>query len=246
MIFRVIFLLCTSISISISESVSDNPTPFPPKNATVIEISKDKVFRLQKLVSPPPEKVGPEYFIHKDLTNMILTVKTKAGLNLYEVAIPPIQKIAPELYYSDSTNAFGGARVTQSGRSILHYYATTEFIYSSADHKFILMPDYVKDADSVFQVSSWSEFSKDLFYAHLSTAHTEGDGIVIYDANTNKVYRLSVAANFIFDSEYVSLFNYDSVHSIVEVKKLKKQERGRDAEIEIKENLGYYRIEPVP
>ena len=66
-ILRFICLLWGSVSLGLSESAPDDPFPFPPRKATVVDISKDKVFQLQKSLPPLPEKVGPDYILNEDL-----------------------------------------------------------------------------------------------------------------------------------------------------------------------------------
>ena len=245
-VLRFICLLWGSVSLSLCESAPDDPFPFPPRKATVVDISKDKVFRLQKLLTPRPEKSGPDYALNEDIANKVLTVKTTGGVPAYEVAIPSILNIAPELQRPNITEAFREAHVTQTGKLILRYYEMTAFLYSNIDKNFVLMPQHIRDGEQVYSASSWVEFSKDLFYAHLSAFRSEGDGIAIYDANTKKVYQLQLPSELVFDSEYAALFDYDSVHSIVEIKTLKKHEYGRDEEMEITGNHGYYTIELAP
>lgn len=242
-ILRIIFLLLGCVSLGLSESAPDDPFPFPPRKATVVDLSKDKVFRLQKLLTPRPEKTGPDYTFSEDHAKRVLTVKTTGGVVAYEVAIPSILNIAPELQRPGIPEAFRAARVTQTGKLILRYYEMTAFLYSNADKKFVLMPQYVRDGEEVYSASSWVEFSKDLFFAHLSAYRSEGDGIAIYDANTRKVYQLQLPSELVSDSEYALLFEYDSVHSIVEVKTIKKVEYSRDEEMEITGNYGHYKIE---
>lgn len=245
-VLRFICLLWGSVSLGMSESAPDDPFPFPPRNATVVDISKDKVFRLQKLLPPLPEKVGPDYTFNEDIAKRVLTVKPTGGVVAYEVAIPSILDIAPELQRPEIPEAFRGARVTQTGKLILRYYEMTEFLYSNIDRKFVLMPRYVREGEEVYSASNWIEFSKDLFFAHLSAYRSEGDGIAIYDANTRKVYQLKIPSELFLESEYALLLEYDSVHSIVEVKAIKKVEYSRDEDVEITGNHGKYKIELIP
>ena len=159
-VLRLICLLWGSASLGLSESAPDDPFPFPPRKATVVDISKDKVFRLQKLLTPRPEKVGPDYTLNEDPVKKVLTVKTTGGVVAYVVAIPPILNIAPDLQRPGIPEAFRAARVTQSGKVILRYYELTEFIYSNVDKNYVLMPQYVRDGDEVYSASSWVEFSR--------------------------------------------------------------------------------------
>lgn len=245
-VLNLIILLWGSVSLGLSESALDDPFPFPPRKATVVEISKEKVFRLQKFLPPLPEKVGPDYTLDEDLTKRVMTVKTTGGVSSYEIAIPSILDIAPELQRPDIPESFRAARVTQTGKLILRYYEMTEFFYSNVDKKFVLMPQYVRNGEEVYSASSWVEFSRDLFFAHLSAFRSEGDGIAIYDAKTQKVYQLQLPSELVFDSEYALFYEYDSVHSIVEVKKIKKVEDSNEEDIEITGNCGYYKIELAP
>ena len=83
-------------------------------------------------------------------------------------------------------------------------------------------------------------------FAHLSAYRSEGDGIVIYDANTRKVHQLQLPSELVFESEYALLYEHDSVQSIVEIKRIKKVQYSRDEDIEITGNYGHYKIELRP
>ena len=245
-VLHLIFLRWGSVSLGLSENAPDDPFPFPPRKATVVEISKEKVFRLKKFLPPLPEKVGPDYTLDEDLAKRVMRVKTPGGVGSYEIAIPSILNLAPELQRPDIPDAFRAARVTQTGGLILRYYEMTEFLYSNVDKNFVLMPQYVRNEEEVYSASSWVEFSRDLFFSHLSAYRSEGDGIAIYDAKTQKVYQLQLPTELVFDSEYAIFHEYDSFHSIVEVKKIKKLEDSHEEDIEITGNYGYYKIELPP
>jgi hypothetical protein len=230
-----------------SQDASTHPNQFPPQNATVVAISKDKVYELQTISPPLPEKAKKDYACNVDLAERQVTVKTTAGVVSYQLAIPDILKIAPELHQADISDGFEGARVTQTGKLIVRYFVNTDFYYSDTEKKFVLMPEYVREGEDVYSTSGWIEFSKDLFYSHLSTRYSEGDGIAIYDAETKSVYRLRLPLELMFESDYASLDEYDSVNSIVEVKSIKRDEEyGRDLDSEVTGKHGYYRIELAP
>ena len=244
---RITGLLLGVCSMGLSENEPAHPIPFPPRNATVVEISKDKVFGMRKISPPLPDKAGKDYVCSVDLAERRVTVKTIAGVVSYQIAIPDILKIAPALHQPDVADGFEGARVTQTGKLILRYHVNTDIWYSDNEKKFVLMPEYVREGDEVYCTSSWMEFSRDLFLSHLSARYSEGHGIAIYDAKTHRVYRLRVPAELIIDSDYVSLDEFDSVHSIVEVTSIKRDEEyGRDLDREVTGNHGYYKIEWNP
>jgi hypothetical protein len=173
-----------------------------------------------------------------------VTVEDKAGKAVHQVSIPTIRELDPKLERAGSPDGFKALRVTRGGNLIFRYYEMDEFHYSRSTGRFTMMPSFLKDGEEVFQCSGWTEFAEDLFLAHLGTRYSQGDGISIFNAKSQKTYRLKVPANLEF--EYVGLDAYDSSHSIVDVQILKKTDPREDLEPEVIGELGFYRIELTP
>lgn len=233
-----------STSIGFSQNNSADSVPYPPKNHPVSELSSDKTFKLQKLESPLPEKSNDEYSCETNIESRIVKVKDKTGKEIYQVTIPKIHDLEPTLERPAQPDGFKEARVTRNGSIILRYYDSLDFYYSKTTNKFTIMPEFLKDGEDVYQCSGWEEYAEDLFLAHLGTHVTEGDGVTIYDAKSIKIYKLEVPVNL--QSEFVSLNAYDSLHSIVDVETLKKEDPRHDLEAEVTGRYGYYKINITP
>lgn len=238
------FLWLGLSSIGFSQNNPVDSVPYPPKNHPISELSSDKTFKLQKLEAPLPEKSNIEYSLETNLDSRIANVKDKTGKEIYQVTIPKIHDLEPALERPSQPDGFKEARVTQNGSIIVRYYDSVDFYYSKTNHKFTIMPEFLKDGEDVYQCSGWEEYAEDLFLAHLGTHVTEGDGIAIYDAKSMKVYKLEVPVNL--QSEFVSLNTYDSSHSIVDVETLKRNDPRHDLEAEVTGRYGYYKIDITP
>lgn len=227
-----------------SQNDPDDPDPYPPKNYPATVLSSDNTFNLRKLEGLPPEKSGENYSCETDLAQRLVKVKDKSGKEIYQVIMPTIRDLDPKLERPGMPDGFKAAHVTRNGNVILRFYELDEFYYSNTTRKFTMMPRFIKEGEDVFQCSGWTEFAEDLFLSHFGTRFTQGDGIAIYDAKTQKLSRLNVAGNL--ESEYVSLDVYDSVHSIVEVETLRKTDPRHDLEAETTGEFGYHKIEVGP
>lgn len=238
------FLWLGFAAIGLSQDDPDRPDPYPPKNYPVSELSLDRTFNLRKLEGAPPEKSGEDFSCEADTAQHLVKVRDKFGNMIYQINVPAIRDLDPKLERQGSPEGFKEARVTRDGNVILRYYELAEFYYSNSTKKFSMMPRFLKADEDVFQCSGWVEFAEDQFVSHFGTNLTEGDGVAIYDAKTQKLYRLQVPANL--QSKYVSLESYDSFHSIVDVKTLQKTDPRRDLEAEITGEYGYYKIDSTP
>lgn len=227
-----------------SQNAPDDPDPYPPKNYPVTVLSSDRTFTLRKLDGRPPEKRVEDFSSETDIANRIIKVKDKLGNAIYQVAIPMIRDLAPKMERAGMPDGFKEVRVTRNGNLILRYYGLDEFYYSNTTKKFTMMPSFLKIGEDVFQCSGWEEFAEDLFFAHLGSHYTEGDGIAIYDGKTQKTYKLQVPANL--RDKFVGLDVYDSFHAIVNVETIKKTDPRLELDTVITGEYGYHKIESTP
>ncbi|MBN8457664.1 MAG: hypothetical protein J0M04_07495 [Verrucomicrobia bacterium] len=242
MLTAAVMMFAANSPVKGDESAGD-PDPFPPTKYPVVVFSTDKAFRLEKLVGEPPVAVGDDYSCEADRASKLIKVKDKAGADVYEIPIPDLATLNQNLVRESVPEAFQGVTVTRSGNLVFCYYESNEFYYSRVAQSFTYMPGYVKDGEKIFQCGNWAEFAEDLFLTPISTRFEVEKGVAVYNAKTNKVYKLQVPA--ILDNlvdEWLSLRPHDSSQGLVHAVKYEKSEYGRDLDEEMTGDIGYHKI----
>lgn len=220
-----------------------DPDPYPPANYPVTKFSTDKTYRLDKLVGEPPAAAENDYSCEADRVSKLIKIKNKAGADVYQAPIPNLATLNQNLVRASVPAAFQGVTATRSGNLVICYHGSDEFYYSRTAKAFTFMPAYVKDGEKVFQCGNWAEFAEDLFFTSISTRYDVETGIAVYNAKTNKIYKLKLPSDVEnLPEQRVVMESLDSLHGLVHVETYKKTEYGRDLDEDLTGDLGFHKI----